>query len=159
MKYNAPRSNTKKYRKKKMNKTPKYFDLEEFLDSSVARQKGISNSPSWEVIEHLNELALVLDELREAWGSAINVTSGFRNRKLNNAVGGVANSSHQYGWAADLVPANGLFDKFVKFVKEWAKERDFDQILIETKGKSKWLHYGHKNSLGEQRKQFLNISK
>jgi hypothetical protein len=44
-----------------------YFSLEEFLDSSVARQKSISNLPSWEVIEHLNELALFLDDLREAW--------------------------------------------------------------------------------------------
>lgn len=138
---------------------PRYFKLEELLDSSVARQKGISNSPSWEVIEHLNELALFLDGLRETWGSAINITSGFRNRKLNDAVGGVALSSHLIGYGADLVPANGLFDKFVKVAKEWIKNKNFDQFIIETKGKSKWLHIGLKNNLGEQRKQFLNISK
>ena len=90
----------------------KYFDLEEFLDSSVARQKSISNSPSWEVVEHLKELALFLDDLREAWGSGIRISSGFRNKALNKAVGGVDNSCHLTGNAADLQPINGKMKEF-----------------------------------------------
>ena len=49
---------------------PKYFRLEEFLESSTALENKIKNYPSWEHIEHLNELAIFLDDLREAWGSA-----------------------------------------------------------------------------------------
>lgn len=137
---------------------PKYFSLEEFLDSSVARQKSISNLPSWEVIAHLNELALFLDDLREAWGSGIKVSSGFRNEKLNKAVGGVSTSVHKIGYAADIVPANGQFDKFVQFIKGWAKDKAYDQILIESKGKTRWVHFGLYGNKGEQRRQMFNIA-
>ena len=137
---------------------PQFFSLEEFLDSSVARQKSIENMPSWTVIEHLNELALFLDDLREAWGSGIKVTSGFRCKKLNDAVGGVPTSVHQIGYGADIQPSNGKFDEFVRFIKEWAKNKSYDQILIESKGKTRWVHIGLYNNKGEQRKQLFNIA-
>lgn len=137
---------------------PVYFKLEEFLESSTARQKSIQNSPSWEIVEHLNELALWLDELREAWGGAINVTSGYRNERLNDIVGGVKSSAHKLGYAADIQPANGQFDKFVAFIKGWAKDKAYDQILIESKGKTRWVHIGLKNGKGEQRRQLFNVT-
>ena len=135
-----------------MDKKPRFFTLEEFLDSSVARQKGISNLPSWEIVEHLKELADFLDELRSAWGSGIRVSSGFRNEKLNKAVGGVPSSAHMRGYAADIVPINGKFDDFVKFIDKWSKDKAFDQIIIETSKNSRWVHIGLYNSYGKQRK-------
>ena len=72
---------------------PRFFTLEELLDSSTARQKSLQNSPSWTIVEHLNYFATeVLDPLREAWGSGIKITSGYRNKALNSAVGGVERS-------------------------------------------------------------------
>lgn len=139
-------------------KTPKYFDLEEFLTSSTARQKSLENLPSWEVVEHLNTLALFLDELREAWGSGIKVSSGFRNEKLNIYVGGVAGSAHRIGFAADIQPANGKFNEFVEFIKKWARDKAFDQIIIENKGATKWVHCGLYNLKGEQRKMLFNMT-
>lgn len=139
-------------------KTPKYFDLEEFLTSSTARQKSIENMPSWEVVEHLNTLALFLDELREAWGSGIKVSSGFRNDKLNTYVGGVAGSAHRIGFAADIQPANGKFNEFVEFIKKWAKDKQFDQIIIENKGAVRWIHIGLYNRKGEQRKMLFGMT-
>lgn len=136
-----------------MNNNIKYFQLEEFLDSSVARQKSISNLPSWDIIEHLRELGLFLDDLREAWGSGINVSSGYRNEALNKAVGGVQNSVHQIGYAADIVPANGKFKEFAEFVENWAKDKAYDQICFESKGKTKWIHIGLYSNSGRQRKQ------
>lgn len=140
-----------------MNK-PRYFRLEEFLDSSVARQKSLQNIPSWEVIAHLNELALFLDEMREAWGSGIKVTSGFRIDALNKAVGGVETSVHKIGYAADISPANGKYEAFVAFLKEWLKDKNFDQCIEEKKGKTRWIHIGLYNNKGEQRKQIFNIN-
>lgn len=137
---------------------PKYFNLEEFLDSSVARQKSISNLPSWEIIEHLNELALFLDEMREAWGSGIKVTSGFRIEALNKAVGGVSTSVHKIGYAADLVPANGKLDAFMDFLKDWLKDKAFDQCIEEKKGKTRWIHIGYRGNNGQQRRQIFNIN-
>ena len=141
-----------------MMRKPKYFRLEEFLTSSTARQKSIENIPSFEIVEHLNELALFLDDLREAWGSGIIVSSGFRNKKLNDAVNGSPTSVHQIGYAADLQPTNGKFDEFVRFIKEWAKDKSYDQLIIEAKGKTRWVHCGLYSNKGEQRKQLFNIN-
>lgn len=133
-------------------KTPRYFSLEELLTSSTARQKSIENLPSFEVVEHLVELGVFLDGLREAWGGPITVTSGFRNKDLNKAVGGVESSVHTLGYAADIVPANGKFKEFAKFVENWAKDKAFDQLIIERSKKSRWVHVGLFNNRGQQRR-------
>lgn len=137
---------------------PVYFDLEEFLTSSVARQKSIENLPSWEIVENILELALFLDGVRSAWGSGIRVSSGFRNEKLNVAVGGVLNSVHRLGYAADIVPSNGKFDEFVEFLKDYLKDKGFDQCIIENKGKSKWIHLALWSPTHRQRRMLFNIS-
>lgn len=136
----------------------KYFKLEEFLTSSTARQRSIENLPSWTVVEHLRELALFLDGLREAWGSGIRVSSGFRNDKLNSAVGGVQNSIHRLGYAADLQPANGDFEGFKKFCVEYLKGKRFDELIIESKGNVKWLHFQLYSSNGFQRGKVFKIA-
>lgn len=141
-----------------MTQKPKYFRLEEFLTSSTARQRSIENTPSWEIVHNLNELALFLDGIREAWGSGINVTSGFRIEKLNVAVGGVLNSVHRLGWAADIVPSNGKFDEFVAFLKKYLNGKSFDQAIIENKGKTRWVHIGLYSPTGLQRKRIFNMS-
>lgn len=139
-------------------KKPKYFNLEEFLTSSTARQKSIENMPSWEIVEHLNELALFLDDLREDWGSGIGVSSGLRIEALNKAVGGVETSVHKIGYAADIVPANGKYEAFVAFLKEWLKDKNFDQCIEEKKGKTRWIHIGLYNNKHQQRRQIFNIT-
>jgi len=137
---------------------PKHFNLEEFLTSSTARQKSIENLPSWDIVEHLRELALFLDDLREAWGSGIKITSGFRNDALNSKVGGVENSIHRIGFAADIYPSNGKFEEFKRFVKNWIKDKDFDQCILEKKGKSQWIHIGLYNNSGQQRHNIFSLN-
>lgn len=129
----------------------KYFDLEELLTSSTARQKSIENLPSWEVVEHLKELADFLDGLREEWGSSIIVSSGFRNKALNKAVGGVEESVHQLGYAVDIVPGNGKFKEFVECVQKWLVGKKFDQCIIEKSKKSQWVHLALYNNTHKQR--------
>ena len=141
-----------------MMKKPRFFDLEEFLTSSVARQKSIENVPDWTIVEHLNELALFLDDIREAWGSAINVSSGFRNKKLNDLVGGVALSAHRYGFGVDLIPANGKLNEFEAFLKDYLKDKQFDECLWESKGKSRWVHFALYSWDGRQRRKMFGIS-
>lgn len=137
---------------------PKYFGLEEFLESSTALENKIKNYPSWEHIEHLNELALFLDELRDAWGSGLRVTSGLRRKLLNDKIAGASKTSvHQIGYAADIVPVNGKMDEFIDFVKEWAKDKMFDQIITEHSSKSRWVHFGLYNNAGEQRRLLFNM--
>lgn len=141
-------------------KKSKYFKLEEFITSSVARQKSIENIPSFEIVEHLNELALFLDDLREAWGKAIYISSGFRNAKLNSAVGGVADSAHLRGDAVDMYVAGGkkAMDEFGEFLVKYLKDKGFDQLLREkSKSGSYWYHLSLYNKAGQQRKQIKDL--
>ncbi len=135
----------------------KYFELDEFIASPTAKKKGIDNTPSFEVVEHLDELVeKILDPLRAAYGMPISISSGYRCPALNKAVGGVSNSVHQLGYAADL-QVGGSFGKFKDFVVEWFKKTGthFDQVLLEKNAKTgaQWIHIGLKNNLGQQRGQ------
>ena len=137
----------------------RYFQLSEFLESDTARREGIDNTPSFQVVENLSELAETLDGIREAWGSGIRVTSGYRCPKLNKAVKGVPNSCHQKGTCADLQPLNGRQADFNKFVIAYvAKNRiKFDQLILERSGKTEWLHFGLWGNDWQQRGQILNL--
>ena len=84
-------------------KEMKYFSIKELTKSETATKKGIDNTPNAAQVKNLEALIdNLLDPIREQWGAAIYVTSGFRSVALNKAVGGVANSHHLGGYAADL---------------------------------------------------------
>lgn len=141
----------------------RHFELQEFLVSDTARSRRIDNYPGFAEVDNLRDLCEgVLDPLREAWGSALNVTSGYRCPKLNKAVGGVSNSVHQKGLAADIVPARGTVEDFVRFAEAWLKENRvaFDQSILEKDSKgAKWWHIGLRSNDGRQRGQLLALTK
>ena len=139
-------------------KLPKYFTLEEMLTSSTARQKSIENLPSFEIVERLCELGLFLDGIREAWGSAIRVSSGFRNSALNKAVNGVPNSCHQLGWAADLQPVNGKFKEFKAFIVKYLQDKTFDEAILESNKKTEWVHIQLYSPKGFQRRKIFSMA-
>ena len=86
----------------------KYFKLEEFTYSVTAQARFIENVPTAEAVKNIERLVdLVLDRIRERWGSPIIVTSGYRCDALNAAVGGVKSSYHRLGMAADIRPQDG----------------------------------------------------
>ena len=137
------------------------FTLSEFLESRTAEERGIDNTPSFEVVAHLQELTeCILQPLRTAWGSGIRINSGYRSPALNKAVGGSRTSVHQLGYAADIFPVNGKFGEFTSFAIGFIVNNDieFDQILIESSGAERWLHIGLYNNAGTQRRQILNIA-
>ena len=81
----------------------KYFSLSEFSHSDTAVSLGIDNTPTPAQERRLTLLVdRVLDPLREAWGLPIRVTSGYRCPELNEEVGGVEDSYHMDGCAADI---------------------------------------------------------
>ena len=139
-------------------KVPRFFSLEELLDSSTARQKSLQNSPSWTVVEHLNDLACFLDGIREAWGSGLRCSSGFRCPKLNTAVNGATRSAHLVGFAADISPVNGKMDEFEAFLKDYLKDKQFDECLWESRGKSRWVHIATHSIDGKQRRKMFGIA-
>lgn len=138
-------------------KKHKYFELSEFIKSDTAKKKGIDNTPTFEVVQHLDELVeQVLDPLRAAYGQPIKVSSGYRCPELNTAVKGAATSVHMIGYAADL-QVGGSFNKFREFTVEWFRKTGtrFDQLLLESDAKTgaRWIHIGLYNNAGQQRGQ------
>lgn len=135
----------------------KYFTLAELLNSSTAKRLGIDNTPTFDVVDNLNRLASYLDGIRTKYGKPITVTSGFRSIALNKAVGGVANSQHTNGLAADLVCTD--MEKLVSIIRETG---EFDQLITEHRkgSKSYWVHVSVAPRNGKARQQvIINLEK
>ena len=85
----------------------KHFNLSEFFRSSTAAKNGIKNEPSIDaratIIRNINSLVdNVLDPVRDMVNAPIIITSGYRCPQVNRLVGGVDNSQHMSGCAADF---------------------------------------------------------
>ena len=81
----------------------KYFSLSELTHSDTAVSVRIDNTPTAAAVPLMVELIdRVLDPIREHWGLPIRVTSGYRCPELNEEVGGVEDSWHMDGCAADI---------------------------------------------------------
>lgn len=79
------------------------FTLEELTRSATATRKGIDNNPPGLQRHNLCRLCTeILQPIRDKWSAPIIVSSGYRCEDLNRAVGGVRNSDHLYGCAADI---------------------------------------------------------
>lgn len=85
----------------------KHFNLSEFFQSSTAAKNGIKNEPSSDekatIVRNINLLVdNVLDPVRDMVNAPIVITSGYRSPQVNRLVGGVDNSQHMSGCAADF---------------------------------------------------------
>ena len=79
------------------------LSLSEVTKSNTAIRRGIDNTPTDLHIINLKYLAnKVFQPIREHFGSAIHVSSGYRSKGLNEAIGGSQRSFHSYGMALDL---------------------------------------------------------
>lgn len=137
-----------------------YFTIKELSYSKTAEEKHINNSPDINIQKHLEELIKFLNPLREAWGKPILVSSGFRCPELNKAVNGSETSAHLTGYAVDLVPKDMKdWNNFITFLKDYLKDKLFDQFIIETSGSFKWVHLGLYNNKNQQRRMMFNIIK
>lgn len=138
-----------------------YFTLWELVKSETAEAKGISNFPEFETVAHLDELRKkILDPMREAWGGPLVVTSGYRCPALNRAVGGVTNSAHLSGYAADIRPSDKRRTaKFIIWAAGWLIDNGikFDQCIDEQVKGERWLHIAVRDNNGRQRCQNLLI--
>ena len=132
-----------------------HFKLSNFISSNTAVREGICNSPdNKEIINRIKEFCEeILEPLYKAWyietSTGFFLTSGYRNKELNNAVGGATNSAHSIGYGADLLPNNtGKLYVFQKFVYNWLKNsnKNYDQYIDEKNKKgSRWVHIGYIN--------------
>lgn len=123
-------------------KLSEHFTLEELTASSTARDLGIDNTPPQEFAPRLILLAQMLERIRAALGGVpIVVSSGYRCPVLNKAVGGVPESHHTLGYAADIeAPAFGDPQQVARRLVADLDTLQIGQLILEgVKGK-KWVH-------------------
>ena len=119
-----------------------HFTIEEMYASETAKRLSINNKPNMQQMINLVYLcAYVLEPLRVAMNEPIKIGSGFRCQQLNKAVGGVYNSQHLKGQAADLC-IDGDIQKGRKWFEYIKKNLPFDQLIWEKNPKtcSCWVH-------------------
>ena len=136
----------------------KHFTLEELCASATAKARGIQNKPNAQQIISLVYLAAyVLEPLREAMHEPIPISSGFRCEQLNRAVGGVSNSQHMKGQAADLC-IGGDMKKGRKWFDYIRQHLQFDQLIWEyDRSGTYWIHVSYvPPAYGRNRKQVID---
>ena len=107
-----------------------HFKLSEFLNL----KKYPENVPTMQAVANLTYGCFQLLEPARFLVGPIIVSSGFRCEEVNRKVGGVKQSQHLTGQAADIRPMNpGQFQSLVEFLKNWEYT---DQLLTG----SSWLH-------------------
>lgn len=117
----------------------KYFSLSELTRSSIALSEGIPNDPNEAQIKDLTRLMDYLDKVREAFGKAIIVTSGFRSERLNDRIGGSDKSQHMKGQAADIRPHD--IKELRSLFATIRQVGGFDQLIYEEPaGRTPWIH-------------------
>ena len=107
-----------------------HFKLVEFLNV----KKYPDNKPTLQDVANMTYgCIMLLEPARQVVGPII-ISSGFRNSRVNRQVGGVANSQHLIGQAADIRPQDpAKFQSLVDFLKS---SEYTDQLLTD----STWLH-------------------
>jgi hypothetical protein len=138
----------------------KNLTLAEVIRSESAKRKGISNEPTSEHLENFKKLAeKVFQPIREHFGVPIHISSGYRSKALNAAIGGSATSQHCSGEAIDIdMDGSSVTNAQVfNYIKD---NLIFDQMIWEfgTDKNPDWVHVSYE-STGKQRKQILKALK
>ena len=137
-----------------MNLSPN-FTLDELTASQTAARRGFDNTPNATEIANLVRVAALLEEVRALVKKPINVTSGFRSKQVNDAVGSRDTSQHRIGCAADF-KVNGMTPREV--VEACVKANiGYDQVIEEF---GSWVHISVPDSPSRPpRKQALIIDR
>lgn len=135
----------------------KHFSLHELVRSQFATRKKINNQPNAETYKNLKNLCVnLLQPTREHLKRPLFVTSGYRCTELNSAIGGVKNSQHIHGLAADIE----CFQLSTKQLFEAVQDSGlkFDQLILEyhkpNNPSSGWVHISY-NTAGNRQQSFI----
>jgi hypothetical protein len=128
----------------------KYFTFKELTDSKGHPEMVSANRLDAKQFQNAGKrLSKLLESIRHILGDKpITVTSGYRNARLNKAVGSVAkNSAHLRFEAADIKPEMNLKEAFNALIMahKGGLLPDLRKVLIE----SSWLHVQVKMNVDE----------
>jgi zinc D-Ala-D-Ala carboxypeptidase len=143
-------------------KLSEHLDLSEVTRSESAKRKGISNMPTEAHIANFKLLAeKIFEPIRTHFRCPIIISSGYRSKELNAAIGGSLTSQHCQGEAIDIDmdgTPNGVTNRMVfDYIKD---NLVFDQLIYEfgDANNPDWVHVSYE-STGTQRKQILRATR
>lgn len=143
-------------------KLSEHLDLSEVIRSESAKRKGISNMPTPEHIANFKILAEnIFEPIRNHFRCPIIISSGYRSKALNAAVGGSATSQHCQGEAIDIDMDGTPHGVTNRMVFDYIKDNlNFDQLIFEfgTPDNPDWVHVSYETT-GTQRKQVLRAAR
>lgn len=121
------------------------FKISELIHSDTANRLKINNMPDVNSLDNLLYLICeCLQPIRDYIKRPMIISSGYRCKALNSAVGGVKNSAHLYGRAADFV-INGLSPSdIIKLIQKSGIK--YTQLIEEHSGKNHWVHIEYNKS-------------
>ena len=142
-------------------KISQHLDLVEVTRSETAKRRGISNEPTPEHLENFKILAEnVFEKMRVHFGVPIRISSGYRSKALNTAIGGSLTSQHCKGEAIDIDMDGSSSGVTNKMLYDYIKDNlEFDQLIWEfgTDANPDWVHVSY--SKVKNRKQKLKAIK
>lgn len=122
-----------------------HFKYSELNHSGYAAVNNVRNIAEGVAKQNQEWLAIVLEIIRHHFNVPISITSGFRSKEVNKAVGGSPTSAHVHGSAADVVFRDVAANKIAQRRRalEVAKYLDsigllYDQIIWYPS----WIHIG-----------------
>lgn len=101
-----------------------------------------------DIQENIIRLANNLDLIRIKWDGPIGVTSWYRPPAINREVGGVSNSQHLWGLAADIYPIGRDGIRFEQWLDSWwpyalgygqSSGRGFTHVDLR-RNKARWMY-------------------
>ena len=122
-----------------------HFQLREFLFSRLALENDIDNTPKDRsiLVSLMHILAPAMELVRENLGVPVQVTSGFRCDALNDLAGGVPDSFHRQGLAADFIaPHFGSPEDIFRSLSTGASrtENDARRNILRLRLEPRWVH-------------------
>ena len=141
-------------------KLSEHFGLAELCKTRT----GIENVPNEAQVNNLKRLCQWLEQLRRRWNNLygegddpIIINSGFRSSEVNKAVGGATLSNHLTGCAVDIrcvgMEQALRYAAILLDISDLNRE-DYDELLIEQKGRVIWIHFAVRPSGNRRRCNF-----
>ena len=126
-----------------------HFSFAEMTRTNTGISNAIPDKDYAKIVKNLDRLcSTLLEPIRKMLDVPMIVTSGYRNEKVNEAVGGVANSTHTKGLACDFSVGekhkNVLAWHLIKTTK-----LPFDVVILEKGGR--WIHIHQQQKMDKNR--------
>ena len=116
-----------------------------YAELTCTSHRALDNTPNDRALINLRRLAVLLESLKNLLGGRpIIISSAYRSKAVNDAVGSKDTSQHRLGCAADLRVPGMTPGEVVRRIVD--SDLPFDQVILEF---DSWTHLSIPNTLSD----------